>query len=144
MLTSSLCLWDTLRPCCFSSSAWPEMRRSQVPRCNLTSVYINYLERAGDVADTDRIILGIASKTRIILRLSIATIPLRSYRLKCEACLAYKTVRLMSGRILTPEEYNTRGTLVSGLTYRDVQSIDIFEGTVSHPSLWTNWPQIAD
>lgn len=35
------------------------------------------------------------------------------------------------GSVLTSEEYNTRGTLVSGLTYRDVQSIDVFEGTVS-------------
>lgn len=35
---------------------------------------------------------------------------------------------------LKEEEYNTRGTFVSGLTVMDVRALDIFEGDVSDPS----------
>ena len=34
-------------------------------------------------------------------------------------------------RLLFSEDYTTRGTLVRGLTYNDVNALDIFEGTAS-------------
>jgi hypothetical protein len=37
----------------------------------------------------------------------------------------------LTGSALSAEEYNTRGTLVSGLSYQDIKALDIFEGSVS-------------
>jgi hypothetical protein len=33
-------------------------------------------------------------------------------------------------RVLLPEDFLTRGTLVRGLSYADMGALDIFEGTV--------------